>query len=371
MKTRCTELFGVKHPIGQGGMQSDRHKPAEAGRSQIVRRPPVTLRPSAIALFAAALCSGPLASAQTVAPGVAADAGARSYVAPRTSSGQPSLEGNWNHNSFLILEAPEGVPNLILSEVEAKTIGDKIMNAFADRLEKALDPELPEIARSTDGLGVVRGQRRSRSVVEPADGKLPYTAAARKEIADRKPAPMDNPEERPNWERCLSNLGLTPMTAIGNGKLNPWMIVQTSGHVVVHTEYGGETRLIPLTDAHMPAEVRPQWGDSIGRWEGETLVVETIGLPAKERIRSVSNLIVSTDAKVIERFTRISDDELLYQYTVVDPEVYEKPWLAEYSLYRTSERIYEHACHEGNYSIANILSGARVLEKKEPAKTPR
>ena len=92
MKTRCTEPFGVKHPIGQGGMQSDRHKPAEAGRSQIVRRPPVTLRPSAIALFAAALCSGPLANAQTVAPSVAADAGARSYVAPRTSSGQPSLE---------------------------------------------------------------------------------------------------------------------------------------------------------------------------------------------------------------------------------------------------------------------------------------
>ncbi len=156
-----------------------------------------------------------------------------------------------------------------------------------------------------------------------------------------------------------------PLTGIGSAKLNPLQIVQTANHIVVHTEHGGETRIIPFSRSHRPAVLRPLLGDSIARWDGETLVVETTGLPAKERIRGVSNLVVSPDATVTERFTRVSDVELLYQYTVADPMTYTSPWLAEYSLYRTHERIYEHACHEGNYSIVNILRGARFLEANQ------
>ena len=322
------------------------------------------LKLAAPALVASTLFLVPVALAQApLTPNP--DAAARAYIAPRTYSGQPSIEGNWNHNYFLMLEAPKGVTDLIVPEAQAKAIADRVTNAMAEQFEKGLDPEIPEIVRSTDGLPVVRGERRTRTVVEPSDGKLPYTPEIREELSQRKPATMNNPEERPNWERCVTDIGLPPVTGIGSAKLNPWLIVQTANYIVIHTEHGGETRIIPLADTHRPAVLRPLLGDSIARWDGETLVVETTGLPAKERIRGVSNLVVTPNATVTERYTRVSDNELLYQYTVVDPKTYTAPWRAEYSLYRTNERIYEHACHEGNYSIANVLRGARVLEASD------
>lgn len=328
----------------------------------------MNIRLAAAALLASWLCiPGPAAIAQApsrTAPG----APMTTYTAPRTSAGQPSIEGDWTHNFFIVLEAPpKDAPRLVVSEAEATAIAARVTNAMAEQFEKGLDPEIPEIVRSTEGLPVVRGERRSRSVVEPADGRVPYTPAVREELRQRKPATMNNPEERPNWERCVTDIGLPPVTGIGAAKLNPWLIVQTAGYIVIHTEHGGETRIIPLTDKHRPAALRPLLGDSIAHWEGETLVVETVGLPAKERIRGVSNLVVTPEAVVTERYTRISDVELLYQYTVNDPNTYTAPWLAEYSLYRTSERIYEHACHEGNYSMTNVLQGARVLEAKASA----
>jgi hypothetical protein len=112
-------------------------------------------------------------------------------------------------------------------------------------------------------------------------------------------------------------------------------------------------------------------GDSIARWEGDTLVIETISLPENERIRAFSDLVVPAESKVIERFTRLSENELLYQYTIEDPKAYSAPWLAEYSLYRTDQRMFEHACHEGNYSLPNILKGARVADARQNAKAPR
>jgi hypothetical protein len=321
---------------------------------------------AALGLFAIAPCLYPLAVAQTP-PRPAPGAAAAAYVAPRTVFGQPSLEGAWTHNYFVILEAPKGVPDLVVSEADAKAITAKVTNAMAEQFEKGLDPEIPDIVRSTDGLALVRGERRTRSVVLPADGKLPYTPEAREELSQRKPGQMNNPEERPNWERCVTDIGLPPVTSIGSAKLNPWMIVQTADYVVIHSEHGGETRIIPLADKHRPAVLHPVLGDSIAHWEGDTLVVETTGLPAKERIRGVSNLIVPPDSTVTESYTRVSDNELLYQYTVTDPKTYSAPWRAEYSLYRTNERIYEHACHEGNYSLANVLRGARVLEAQAAA----
>lgn len=320
--------------------------------------------------MASAWCVGPAAFAQTLS--ATAKTPAPPYAAPRTSFGQPNLEGAWSHNYFLIIEAPPGVPNLVVSEAEAKIIAQKVGGRVAEVFDKGLDPEIPDVIRSTDGLGVVRGQRRSRSVVEPADGKLPYTAAARQEIAQRpRSAPLDNPEERPNWERCVINQGLPPITRDGSARLNPVQIVQTPTHVVIHSEYGDEARLIPLTDKHGPKALKPLLGDSIARWEGDTLVIETTGLPEKDRIRPVSNLIVSSESTVIERYTRIADNELLYQYTVRDPKVYSAPWLAEYSLYKTDEPLFEHACHEGNHSLPNILQGARVTEAREAAKASR
>ena len=267
----------------------------------------------------------------------------------------------------MLMEATPRAPSLVLPEAEAQTFGDMMAKAIGDSLARGLDPEVPELMKVTDGLPIVRGERRTRMVVLPPDGKLPYTAEARKESqrGPRNP-PSDNPEERPNWERCITSLGLPPVTGMGTSSVNPRRFVQTRDYVVLHTEYGDEARIIPFASAHRPKEQHTPLGDSIARWEGETLVIETIGLPEEDRVRFFSNLVVTGESRVTERFTRLSDKELLYQYTVEDPKTYTAPWLAEYSLYRTDQRMFEHACHEGNYSLPHILQAERVKNARAP-----
>jgi hypothetical protein len=318
------------------------------------------------ALIAGLMCLEPPAEGQTPAPALAQPNAGRPYVAPRTSSGDPSLEGIWTAKFILPMEASPLAKTLTLPEREAKTLAETFANQIAEQFEKILDPEVPENIKTTDGLAIVRGERRTRAVVVPPDGMLPYTSEARRESASGQAAQYDNIEERPNWERCITNLGLPPVTFIRN---SPRQLVQTRSHVVLLMEYGGEARIIPLTGEHKPKTLHTVLGDSIASWEGETLVIETIGLPDKDRRRAFSNnLIVPGDSKVIERLTRISDGELLYQFTVEDPKTYAKPWLGEYSLFATSDRMFEHACHEGNYSVPNILQGARVIEARVAGK---
>jgi hypothetical protein len=311
----------------------------------------------------------PLAVSQTLLTSTQAPAGA-AYVAPRTSFGVPSLEGVWTTDFILPMEASSGTPSLTLPEQEAKALADVLANQIAATFEKILDPEVPVNIKNTDGLAVVRGERRTRAVVLPADGKLPYTPEARKESITGAASRFDNYEERPNWERCITNLGLPPVTFMGD--TNQRHIVQTPGFVVLRTEYGDEVRIIPFSDTHRPTALHTVLGDSIARWEGDTLVIETIGLPDKDRKRAFgNNLLVPGDSKVIERLTRLSDNELLYQFTVEDPKTYTAPWLAEYSMYRTSLPSFEHACHEGNYSLPNILQGARVADARAKDKPSR
>ena len=265
-----------------------------------------------------------------------------------------------------MLEGAPDVP-LVLPEKEAREHAIRMVNAFVERSARGLDPELPEIAKDTEGLPIVRGERRTRTVVLPADGVLPYTPEARQES---KAGPVtkryDNPEERPAWERCLVGMAVPPVTNIGAGSLNPRQIFQTSPEqVIIHSEYGDEARIIPFATAHKPKVLHnTALGDSIARWEGDTLVIETVSLPEADRVRLVSNLVVTKNSKVIERLTRVSDNELLYQYTVEDPAIYTAPWSAEYSLYRTDQRMFESSCHEGNYSLANVLKGGRAADKR-------
>jgi len=320
-------------------------------------------------LVAFSLCWAPAGFGQAATP-----AGARSpaYIAPRTPFGHPSLEGVWTSNFMTLLEAAPGAP-LVLPEKEAQAFADKAVSGFAERTDKGLDPELPEVARATEGLPIVRGERRTRTVVLPADGVLPYTPEARKESRAGPVTPRyDNPEERPAWERCLVGLGVPPVTNIGAGSLNPRQIFQTSANeIIIHSEYGDEARIIPFAKVHKPKVLQTALGDSIAHWEGETLVIETVGLPEVDRVRLVSNLVVTKDSKVIERFTRLSDSELLYQYTVEDPAIYTAPWMAEYSIYRTDQRMFESSCHEGNYALANVLKGGRVADDRKAGGQPR
>jgi len=302
----------------------------------------VTAARAAIGLLACALISTPAAAGP-----------------PRTAYGHPSLEGIWASNNLLVMEATSKTPNLIAPEAEAKALAAAAAELEAGGFERGLDPEAPALLRALDGFPLVRGERRTRLVVEPADGKLPYTPEARREV-QRPPRPsLDNPEDRPAAERCLSGVGPPPMTTLNYG--TRLQIVQTRDHVVLHMEYGDDVRIVPYAAAHGPA-FPTQLGDSIAHWEGPTLVIETVGMPDANRRHNFPTLLVPGDAKVIERLTRVSPSELDYQFTVVDPKTFSKPWLGEFSWSRTDQPMFEHACHEGNYSLPNILAGARQEE---------
>jgi len=307
-------------------------------------------------------------AAAVLAAGAAQAAG---YHAPRNAWGQPDLGGTWNSDYAMPLEATPGVP-LVLDEAAAKAFARKLADEIHSYAAFRIDGEVQDLAErnARTGLGVVMGQRRSRQVVLPADGIIPMPPRVRGQVryienlirnsAD-PPIPSDGPEQRRNWERCLVGQGQPPITVTND--INPREIVQGKDQVVILTEYGPDLRVIPFTDRHGPKTFDGPLGDSIARWEGETLVIETVRLPAADTVRPLPTLLVPPSAVVEERYTRVSPTELLYQYTVRDPAIYTGPWLAEYSLTRTAQPILEFACHEGNYSLPNILAGARAQDR--------
>jgi hypothetical protein len=310
-----------------------------------------------------------LAAAIALAGGSAT---AADYHAPKNAWGQPDLGGVWNTHFVMSMEALPNTP-LTVSEAEGAVIARRYATEVSNLAPFRIDPEVADLANDAarNGLAIVKGQRRTRQVVEPADGKLPLTPAARSQMTfierllrtqSEPPFSTANPEDRTNWERCLTGQGQPPIAIVTD--TNPREILQTKDAVVILTEYGPDLRIIPFSDKHGPMAVdHSLLGDAIAHWEGETLVVETIGLPAKDAIRPFPILFVPPTAKVIERYTRVSKTELLYQYTVVDPSIYTAPWLAEYSLYASDRPIYEFACHEGNYALPDILAGARAKER--------
>jgi len=218
---------------------------------------------------------------------------------------------------------------------------------------------------------VVRGEHRTRLLVEPADGKLPYSPEAQKAVdtffaaynAARAGVLVNNHEERDLSERCILSEGQPPMQfTMGTfGR----QIVQTADSLMIYSEYFNETRIIRLTGAFGPEGARSWYGDSVGHWEGDTLVVETRHFRLDQPFHAFVGqkpIMVGPDSKVIERFTRVTPDEIDYTFTVVDPDIYVRPWLGEYAFTRTSERLYEMSCHEGNQSVANALQGGRMTE---------
>jgi hypothetical protein len=283
---------------------------------------------------------------------------------PRTPDGHPDFQGVvWTatFDFFAPLESSPMTPaELVLPEDKAQEAFSKIKNTFMSpavmKMIEELDPEVVEILKKIKGFPIVRGERHTRLLVLPANGRLPLTPEARKDVPVGLAMPVlkaDNPEDRMPSERCLSTL--IPITV--NGDL-PLSFIQTPDHIVIDAEYA-DVRIIPFARS-------PEAAGSIARWEGDTLVIETTGFNARDRVRPLFGgaIIVNAEAKVIERFTRASADELVYQYTVEDPKAYTAPWLAEYSLFRASYRMYPSNCHEGNYSLANILSGQRVADAR-------
>ncbi len=294
------------------------------------------------------------------------------YSIPHTPDGYPDFQGVvWHANFFAFLQNPS-IPTLTLPEDRAKAAFERTMTPFANTPGLELDPEAADLIKAIDGLPLVRGERRTRLLVLPANGRMPFTDEARKELA--RPVPqtqkLDNPEERDLMERCIIAAGEPPPSAALAPIPNARQFIQTKDHVVIHTEYFDEARIIPFAIEHRPNASQSRLGTSIARWEGDTLVIETTGLPEYQRRRGLPAFIVNPDETVIESYTRVSANELLYQWTVVDPKVYSAPWLAEYSFYRAPFRMFPSGCHEANYSLPNILRGQRVADSKAAARKP-
>jgi len=339
----------------------------------------------------------------TLAPTVAqAPAGAtKSWTMPRTPDGKPDLQGNWSNASLTPLERPAG-QSLVLTEAQAAQIENRTQQVREFR-EKASDPnrpappkggeerELPPgeptfIERLSaaaggrvggynsfwldpgDRVARINGEPRSSLIVDPADGRVPaLTPEARKRAAERAAAAkkfseFDHPELRGLAERCLMSFGSNagPPMLPNYFYNNNYQIAQTKDHVMILVEMVHDVRVIRIGGERLPKHVRPWMGDSIGRWEGDTLVVETTNFHPLQAFRGASE-----NLKVTERFTRTGPDTLVYKFTIEDPTTFTAPWSGEVPFNRIDELIYEYACHEGNYALSNVLSGERARERRE------
>jgi hypothetical protein len=315
---------------------------------------------------------------------VAGLAHAEGYKAPRTRSGAPDLQGLWTNTALTFLQRPPIFKALVATEAEEKMMlagfkqmaGDIASNAPIDPNKPA--PPVVKDAPQADflemdlNLARINGERRSSWIVEPADGKLPLTDAGKK-AARQVGSNYDGPEGRPLEERCLIAIGSPEGPPMMNTGFNGhYQIVQTKDHVAIYIEMNHDVRIIRLTDRSRPtAAVLPWMGDSVGWWEGDTLVVETTNFHPKSYVGSMmGGFMWSAKGKLVERFTRTAPNQMLYEFAAEDPVMFAKPWKAEMPMRTAKGPIYEYACHEGNYSLANALSGARVQEAEKAAAPP-
>jgi hypothetical protein len=295
----------------------------------------------------------------------------KTLTLPRTADGHPDLTGIWTNATLTPLERPEALAKQpVLTDKEAAAYEkQRLTTGNMDRRDGDAEAD---VARAYNDLFYDRGSqlarvdgtKRTSFIVDPPDGKLPnLTASAQARLeeirANARLHPADRPENRSLPERCLL-WGTAGPPMVPGPYNNTYQIVQTPGYVMILIEMIHDVRIIPLdAGPHLPPNVRLWMGDSRGRWEGDTLVVDTTNFTSKTRFRgSDENL------HLIERFRRVDADTILYKFTVEDPTAFTKPWTAELPFLATTGSIFEYACHEGNYALMDILKGARAEEKK-------
>jgi hypothetical protein len=297
-----------------------------------------------------------LATAAQAAPAVTA------YHGPHNYLGQPDFTGTWSLNSMTRLERPASIPNLVLTPEQLKIPPAQILPS--DGVGTA---ESDPVDGFQAGWAKLGDEYRSSWIIEPSNGRLPWSEAGIK-LGARRANVNDNPEYHSNYERCLSTpLGGPPM--INSAYNNNISFVQTKTDIAIYQEANHEVRTIHMNTRTHGAV--PLWfGDSVGWWEGETLVVETVNFAPSQTDRraSTTRLMMSPNAKVIERFTRISKSQIKYEFTVDDPAVFTQVWKGELPMTYTTDRMYEYACAEGNYGLANMLSGGRYEEEQTAKK---
>jgi hypothetical protein len=293
----------------------------------------------------------------------------RAYKAPRTPDGQPDLQGFWTNSTYTPLERPDGVTKALYTPEEAEAA---IKLAIQRESAQTEPGTTADVHYDFSQFGLDRSQSlfvrnlRTSLIVDPPDGKIPpLTAegkrrtAQRAEEAKKLGGRWDSAESNQLDDRCLIMAGPGP-PMMDAGYNSNYHIVQSPGVVMILTEMIHDVRIIPLDSRPQPdAKVRQWMGVSRGRWEGETLVVETTNFNAKNPFRGSDD-----NLKVIERFRRLSDDTIEYKFTIEDPTMWTRPWTAESAMKKTVGPIFEHGCHEGNFGLYNTLVGARLEEKK-------
>src|ERR1017187_1226660 len=305
---------------------------------------------------------------------LAASLQAQTKGIPKTPDGHPDLQGIWTNATITPLERPKAFASKpTLTDAEAVVFEKQQAQDLQDVDGKSEHPLLAAAGSNWTGgynvlfidrgtqLARVDGVKRTSLIIDPPDGRMPpLTAEGRKRNAAemRSYISFENVKERPLAERCLLGFGSTsgpPMLPVLYN--NNYQIVQTPDHVMILVEMVHDARIVRINGTHPSQDVRQWLGDSIGHWEGDTLVVDTTNFTNKVSFRGSSE-----NLHIVERFTRTDANTILYRVTIDDPSTFTKIWTLEYPFVSTPGPIYEYACHEGNYAMADILGGARKAE---------
>ena len=333
---------------------------------------------------------------------LAATVAAQANRMPRMADGHPDLQGTYDLATLTPLERAAGAPLVLTNDKAAALEKQEVARMAAADAPLKGDREAPPLggdgsvgaAGNVGGYNrfwldpgsqftVIDGQKRASLIVDPPDGRVPaLTPEARQrnarnvrpssdqQIREADPGlepegAYDDPERRPLGERCLLGFGSTsgPPALPNYFYNNLHQIVQTPNHVMILTEMVHDARLVRMNAPHLARSIRKWMGDSVGHWEGDTLVVDTTNFSEKTRFRGSSD-----NLHIVERLTRVDARTLRYQFTVDDPTTWTRPWTGEYTWPATKDLIYEYACHEANYALENILRGARLRETEAAAR---
>src|SRR5262245_2298811 len=324
-----------------------------------------------VAVFLTSAVSAAMAQARSSSQAPAR----KTWTPPKTPHGDPDLQGTWTTTTTAPLERP-------LQFGERRFLTDEEVAAREKQLERQVEADTQQTvssdARANTGPPdhwterAARVSRQTSLVVEPPDGRVPVTAAAEARRDYDLAHVTDAFEHMSPWDRCIGR-GV-PGGMLPGGYGNVYQIVQAEGYVVILMEMIHEARVVPLDDRPRP-NVRQWNGDSRGRWEGNTLIVETTNYNNKGWIATnaasgrIKGIPISEALRVVERFTRVDPDTIQYEMTIDDPNVYTKPWKVSFPMTKEpNAHVFEYACQEGNYAMTNILSGARAEEKEQAAK---
>ena len=300
---------------------------------------------------------------------------AKNWTPPRTADGEPDLQGVWDYRTITPMERPKELgTKAFFTEAEAAEY-EKKENQRQNR--DLIDPEQGGLFYPPGGVvpynefwydrgNKVAGTKRTSLIIDPPDGRLPaWTPEGQKEANLRAAAQRndqmghpkaDSWEDRPLQERCIVGLNAGPPMVPGAYNNNV-QLFQTPGYVVILNEMVHSARIVPM-DGRPHRSIRQWKGDSVGHWEGDTLVVDTVNFRRETSLDGSS-----ANTHLVERFTRVDANPLLYEFTVDDPTMWTRPWTAVVPMTKSDEPIYEYACHEANYAMSGILAGARAAEK--------